>query len=163
MIQDIMGALFSCCGGRRKKQTIDEDEEARLLFDDPNGMHYGSFGEQQMSGPEDPLEVQREIEALQRVVARTSDNMVDVFDIGPQEPPTQQTSAAYTLPAQDARTARYQTLLSKLAANNQVASHQLVDWAVEDEAADIQGPAPQIHAESGEPLVGNFAEAARAA
>lgn len=50
-----------------------QDDESRLLFDDPNGVHYGSFGEQQMNGHEDPQEVQREIEALQRVVARTSE------------------------------------------------------------------------------------------
>lgn len=36
-------------------------------------MQYGSFGEQQMNGQDDPLETQREIEALQRVVARTSE------------------------------------------------------------------------------------------
>lgn len=36
-------------------------------------MQYGSFGEQQMTGQHDPLEAQREIEALQRVVARTSE------------------------------------------------------------------------------------------
>jgi hypothetical protein len=36
-------------------------------------MHYGSFGEQQMNGQEDPLETQRETEALQRVVAKTSE------------------------------------------------------------------------------------------
>lgn len=36
-------------------------------------MHYGSFGEQQVNGHEDPQETQRETEALQRVVARTSE------------------------------------------------------------------------------------------
>lgn len=36
-------------------------------------MHYGSLGQQQLTGQEDPLETQREIEALQRVVARTSE------------------------------------------------------------------------------------------
>ncbi|RBQ96535.1 hypothetical protein VDGD_20223 [Verticillium dahliae] len=50
-----------------------QDEESRLLFDDPNGIHYGSFGDQSMSGQEDPVEVQRENEALQRVVAKTSE------------------------------------------------------------------------------------------
>lgn len=50
-----------------------QDEESRLLFDDPNGIHYGSFGEQQMTSQNDPMEAQREIEALQRVVARTSE------------------------------------------------------------------------------------------
>lgn len=50
-----------------------QDEESRLLFDDPDTIHYGSFGEQQVTGQNDPLEAQREIEALQRVVARTSE------------------------------------------------------------------------------------------
>lgn len=36
-------------------------------------MHYGSFDQQHMMCQEDPQEVQREIEALQRVVARTSE------------------------------------------------------------------------------------------
>lgn len=36
-------------------------------------MHYGSFGEQSVNGQEDPMEVQRETEALQRVVAKTSE------------------------------------------------------------------------------------------
>lgn len=36
-------------------------------------MQYGSFGDHQMTGQNDPLEAQREIEALQRVVARTSE------------------------------------------------------------------------------------------
>ena len=36
-------------------------------------MHYGSFDHPHMMGQEDPHEAQREIEALQRVVARTSE------------------------------------------------------------------------------------------
>lgn len=51
----------------------EQDDEAQHLFDDPNNLQYGSFEQQQMMGPEDPQEVQREIEALQRVVARTSE------------------------------------------------------------------------------------------
>lgn len=45
---------------------------SRLLFDDQNSLHYGSFGDQDMNANADPLETQREAEALQRVVARTS-------------------------------------------------------------------------------------------
>lgn len=52
---------------------VRQNDETQLLFDDPNNMQYGSFGEQQMTGHDDPLEAQREIEALQRVVARTSE------------------------------------------------------------------------------------------
>jgi hypothetical protein len=50
-----------------------QEDEAQRLFDDPSALHYGSFDAHHMNGPEDPLEVQREIEALQRVVARTSE------------------------------------------------------------------------------------------
>ncbi len=50
-----------------------QEDESQLLFNDANGMHYGSFGEQHMTGQDDPLGVQREIEALLRVVARTSE------------------------------------------------------------------------------------------
>jgi hypothetical protein len=50
-----------------------QDDESRLLYEDANGMHYGSFAEQQVNGQDDPQEAQREIEALQRVVARTSE------------------------------------------------------------------------------------------
>jgi len=50
-----------------------QEDEAQHLFDDPNNLHYGSFDQQHMMGQEDPQEVQREIEALQRVVARTSE------------------------------------------------------------------------------------------
>lgn len=47
-----------------------QDEENRLLYDDANGMQYGSFGDQVTEN--DTLEAQRENEALQRVVAKTS-------------------------------------------------------------------------------------------
>lgn len=49
-----------------------QEDETQHLFDDPTSMHYGSFEQQHMNGQEDPQEVQREIEALQQVVARTS-------------------------------------------------------------------------------------------
>lgn len=50
-----------------------QDESSRLIFDDPNGHNYGSFGDQHVGVAQaDPLEVQRETEALQKVVAQTS-------------------------------------------------------------------------------------------
>jgi len=50
-----------------------QDEQQRLLFDDPHANHYGSFGDQNTGLVQaDPQEVQREIEALQKVVAQTS-------------------------------------------------------------------------------------------
>jgi hypothetical protein len=50
-----------------------QDEEAQLIFGDANAMQYGSFGGQHHMRDEDPAETQRSIEALQRVVARTSE------------------------------------------------------------------------------------------
>jgi hypothetical protein len=52
---------------------LHQDEHSRLLFDDPHGNHYGSFGEQSAGIVQaDPQEVQRETEALQKVVMHTS-------------------------------------------------------------------------------------------
>lgn len=50
-----------------------QDDESRLLFDDADGTHYGSFGEPAMNDQDDAQESQREFEALQSVVARTSE------------------------------------------------------------------------------------------
>jgi hypothetical protein len=52
---------------------LNQDENSRLLFDDAHANHYGSFGEQSAGIIQaDPLEVQRETEALQKVVTQTS-------------------------------------------------------------------------------------------
>jgi hypothetical protein len=67
------GCAVPCPSAVNGANDSAQDEESRLLFDDPSGVHYGSFGEQQVGGGDDPIEVQREIEALQRVVARTSE------------------------------------------------------------------------------------------
>ncbi|KUI56195.1 hypothetical protein VP1G_03555 [Cytospora mali] len=162
-----MGICASCLGHRRR-DSVAEDEESRLLFDDPDSIHYGSFGEQQMTGQNDPLEAQREIEALQRVVARTSDNMVDIFEIAPTKdaqrnaPPN-----PYGHVGQEARQMRYQSLLSKLSSDDLDASATgaRVDWLPEDEeedAAELQKAVPHIKTDSSDALVGNFREAAAA-
>jgi hypothetical protein len=62
--------FFSISHRSADKSTL-QDEENRLLYDDANGVQYGSFGEPAMSG-DDTVEAQRESEALQRVVAKTS-------------------------------------------------------------------------------------------
>ncbi|PSR99167.1 hypothetical protein BD289DRAFT_58513 [Coniella lustricola] len=164
-----MGVCASCLGGRRR-DSVQEDEEAPL-FDDANAMQYGSFGDQQMTGQHDPMEAQREIEALQRVVARTSDNMVDIFEIAPAKDAQRRIPATpYGLVGQEARQMRYQSLLSKLSSEDVSAAGARVDWLVDDddeedeEAADLQGAAvPHIKTESSDDaLVGNFREAAAA-
>ena len=51
---------------------MEQDEEAPL-FDDPANLQYGSFAEQNLTGQDDDMEAQREMEALQRVMAKTSE------------------------------------------------------------------------------------------
>jgi Late endosomal/lysosomal adaptor and MAPK and MTOR activator len=50
-----------------------QDTDSRLLFDDPNTINYGSFGDHNAAALQaDPQDVQREAEALQKIVAQTS-------------------------------------------------------------------------------------------
>ncbi|KAK3380878.1 hypothetical protein B0H63DRAFT_523617 [Podospora didyma] len=192
-----MGNCSSCLGNRRADE-FDEDDEAQRLFDDSANLQYGSFDQQQMMGQEDPLEVQREIEALQRVVNRTSEyirppllflfcpplpgahahahvcttrghglgtNMVDIYDIVPQENKVVQPAPApYAYAGQDARMARYQTLLSKLSSHGDLTTAVArVDWGIpEDDTIEMQQSPLPIKLEGGEALVGNFADAADA-
>jgi len=158
-----MGICSSCLGNRRRDE-YDEDDEAQHLFDDPNSLHYGSFDQQHMMGQEDPQEVQREIEALQRVVARTSDAMVDIYEIVPQDKTAQPPAGPYIYAGQDATTVRYQTLLSKLASHDDLASVARVDWgSPDDDTIEMQqGAVPIKVDDDDDTLVGNFADAAAA-
>ncbi|KAI0107702.1 late endosomal/lysosomal adaptor and MAPK and MTOR activator-domain-containing protein [Hypoxylon sp. NC0597] len=153
-----MGICASCLG-RRRRDSYDEDDVSRLLFDDPNNLQYGSFGEHNLNAQADPLESQREVEALQRVVARTSNNLVDVFEITPQE--SQRTQPAL-FSGQEARLARYQNILSKISPeveNNADGGSGAVEWLLsEDDTVELQGKAPSIKDEAGGPLVGTFAD-----
>ncbi|KAH8836330.1 hypothetical protein MCOR27_003259 [Pyricularia oryzae] len=166
-----MGVCASCLGNNRSEQ-YEEDDDSRLLNDDINNMHYGSFGQQQLTGQEDPLETQREIEALQRVVARTSDNMVDIFEITPQD--TRAAPKQYDVEGEeDPKMARYQSLLSKLSEDaaqqplslSSTASTK-VDWVPWDEDnIEMHNGAivPPLKIEAAEPFVGTFADAAAVA
>ncbi|KAF4507352.1 hypothetical protein G6O67_005996 [Ophiocordyceps sinensis] len=166
-----MGACASCLG-RRGKDTYDESEESRLLYEDGNGMQYGSFGDPAMGG-DDSLEAQREAEALQRVVAKTSNNMVDVFEIAPHDTLTRAggnpTPFAYA--GQGARVARYQHLVSRLSADRDgEATGVRVDWLTDDDdALDSQSNSNRPASiktlpddDGGVTLVGTFADAAAA-
>lgn len=157
-----------------------QDDVSRLLFDDPTNIQYGSFGDHSLNPQADPLESQREVEALQRVVARTSkyaplrlaahctitliapSNLVDVFEIAPQE---SQRAQPAIFSGQDARLARYQNILSKLSPDGDIASTDVgpgaVEWLLsEEDSLELQGKAPSIKDETGGPLVGTFADAA---
>lgn len=151
-----MGVCASCLG-RRRSDSLDEDDVSRLLFDDPNNMQYGSFAEHNANSQADPLESQREVEALQRVVARTSNNLVDVFEIAPQE---SQRTQPNIFSGQDARLARYQNILSKLSPEDGAEESDVVEWLPsEDESSETQGKSSGIKEISDEPLVGTFADA----
>jgi hypothetical protein len=163
-----------------------QDDE-RLLFDDPSAIAgYGSFGNQNPA--QDDSETQREMESLQRVVAKTADNMVDIFETAPDQdtmtaphvqPPTQ-----FVYPGQGVRVVRYQHLYQHLAARisagddvNAAAnltapgSTAAVDWIATDEddeydydVIEMTGPETQPHVLKlpDKPLVGTFADAAAA-
>ncbi|KXH42960.1 hypothetical protein CSIM01_01714 [Colletotrichum simmondsii] len=157
-----MGICASCLG-RGNKDVYDEDEESRLLYDDPNNVHYGSFGEQSVNGQEDPMEVQRETEALQRVVAKTSDNMVDIFEIAPQDHAHRPAPTTFAYAGQEARIVRYQHLLSKLASKDDAPTGVQVDWLPqEDDTIEMRHGVLAVKTELDKPLVGTFADAAAA-
>jgi hypothetical protein len=119
-----------------------------------------------MNGENDTAEAQRENEALQRVIARTSNNMVDVFEIAPQPPPGRGNATPFAYAGQGARLARYQHLVSKLNAEDDNAQNNLkIDWLTEDDPVELQSNRPasikNLEADDG-PLVGTFADAAAA-
>jgi len=89
--------------------------------------------------------------------------MVDIYDIVPQDKTVQPAPAPYAYAGQEARMARYQTLLSKLSSHDDLAPVAHVDWGVpEDDTIEMQHNSLPIKPEGGEALVGNFADAAAA-
>ncbi|KAK5625986.1 hypothetical protein RRF57_001702 [Xylaria bambusicola] len=150
--------------GRRRKDSIDEDDVARLLFDDPNHIQYNTFGDHNLNSQADPLESQREVEALQRIVARTSSNLVDVFEIVPQE---SQRAHPGLFSEQDARLTRYQNILSKLSSDEGAVTADgnqgSVEWLLNEEDT-TDAPEQKITIKEGAsgPLVGTFADAVAA-
>jgi hypothetical protein len=65
--------IFVQIEGIRLPLAFNQDEHSRLIFDDPHANHYGSFSDQNAGIIQaDPQEVQRETEALQKVVTQTS-------------------------------------------------------------------------------------------
>ncbi|CAK7246239.1 MAG: hypothetical protein STHCBS139747_007863 [Sporothrix thermara] len=159
-----MGNCSSCLGARRRS-VYEEDDESRLLFEDADGAHYGSFGEPAMNDQDDAQESQREFEALQNVVARTSDNMVDVFEIAPPRPNPNGLPAPYALGIPDNRFAQYQNLLAKLSVNDDADPDARTEEFLDVEVV----PTPQAYADMlpGKvdvvgPFVGNFTDAAKA-
>lgn len=99
-------------------------------------------------------------------MARTSDNMVDIYDIVPQDKAAHVHAAPtpYAHHAEDEpHMSRYQTLLSKLSSHDDLISVARVDWGVpEDDTIEMQQSVVPVKLEGSEALVGNFADAAAA-
>jgi hypothetical protein len=98
---------------------------------------------------------------MDRLILTRGSNMVDVFEIAPQDATARRaplTSFAYA--GQEARIVRYQHLLSKLGSGGRDDCVQ-VDWLPpqEDDSIDC---GEIVKRESDEPLVGTFADAAAA-
>ncbi len=90
--------------------------------------------------------------------------MVDIYEIVPQDKTAQPAPGPYLYAGPDATTVRYQTLLSKLASHEDLASVARVDWgSPDDDTIEMQqGAAVPINVDGGDSLVGNFADAAAA-
>ena len=83
-------------------------------------------------------------------------NLVDVFEITPQE---SQRAQPAVFSGQDARMARYHNILAKLTPEDG-ADPDVVEWLPsDDETSDVQGRNHHIKELSGESLVGTFADA----
>lgn len=95
-------------------------------------------------------------------------NMVDIYEIAPQDKdPHTEPATHYAHAGQEARMARYQTLLTKLSSNDDLAAAAVagrLDWdAPEEENVDVHGTVTPVKVEAdSRPLVGTFAEAATA-
>jgi len=162
-----MGVCSSCLGRDRNRDLPDEDEQSRLLFDDPHANHYGSFGDQSAGIIQaDPQEVQRETEALQKVVTQTSNHLVDIFAMVPQTVPP---PSSTMFPAQDARLLHYQDVLAKMSANeppnkaNQFSSENTPNasdgWLSEEDDVEEMKSYKPVKSEGIGPLLGGFADA----
>jgi len=162
-----MGICSSCLSLNRDRDLSDDDEQSRLLFDDPNANHYGSFGDQNTGIIQaDPQEVQRETEALQKVVAQTSNHLVDIFAMVPQNMPS---TPSTVFPAQDARLLRYQDVLAKMSTKgdssttNQLSAESTLNmsdgWISEEDDAEEGKDQRAVKSKDVGRLVGGFADA----
>jgi hypothetical protein len=130
-------------------------------------MQYGSFADNGLNGDSENVEIQQENEAIQNVVARTSHNMVDIFEIAPPSGASRGASNNFSYAGQGARLARYQHLVSKLSAEEEGPSAGVkVGWLADDDTMEMQGDKPAslktLDGDDGA-LVGTFADAAAAA
>jgi len=161
-----MGICSSCLG--RNRDPSDEDDNSRLLFEDSQAINYGSFGDHNPSALQtDPQDVQRETEALQKIVAQTSNHLVDIFAMLPQN---LQRSPTTTYSGQDARLLQYQNVLAKVSTEdlskttgNLSAGGQqdATEWASDDEVDDAMQNYRVVRSRDMGPLLGGFADVER--
>lgn len=104
----------------------------------------------------DSPRAQRETEALQRVVARTSDGMLDVYDTTPSAHPRHRPGGMRD------RKAQYQFVLTKVASVDSLTASEGSPSTDEEDDAPLQGNFTQIKADPRRKLVGTFREAAAA-
>ncbi|KAI9048815.1 hypothetical protein LZ554_007646 [Drepanopeziza brunnea f. sp. 'monogermtubi'] len=167
-----MGVCSSCLGRNRDRDVSDEDEQTRLLFDDAHANHYGSFGDHNPGAIQaDPQEVQRETEALQKVVTMTSNHLVDIFAMIPQNAhlPSVPPSRTTAYPAQDARYTRYRDVLAKISATDASGKHSQLPtdltpivsdgWLSDDEEGEESKGYTPVKSDGIGRLLGGFADA----
>ncbi|TQS34966.1 hypothetical protein Golomagni_04630 [Golovinomyces magnicellulatus] len=107
-----MGICFSCLIGDPDRDFPDDDEQSRLLFEDSLDAQYGTFsGHDPRSIYADPVEAQRANEALMKVVTKTSDHLVDIFAVIPQNTAS---SPAASFPYQDSCPQQYEDIIAKI-------------------------------------------------
>ncbi|KAK4184649.1 hypothetical protein QBC35DRAFT_505429 [Podospora australis] len=172
-----MGICASCLGRRRLDDyDTPQNDEAQRLFGVSDEFQYGSFEQQQeqqqMVAQEDPAEEERDNQVINKLVERTSQHMVDIYDIVPNIEPTPGQASSpdslYSAPVQAshayaAQDTRYHRLLSKLSSYDDLDTVAKVDWGTQDDdPIEMQQGVVPIKLESGQALVGNFADAADA-
>lgn len=153
-----MGVCTSCLGRDSHREGSDEDEQSRLLFDDPHSNQYGSFGEQNPGLIQvDPQEIQKEAEALSKVQRETNNHLVEIYPL--DEP------KAFDA-GREMRMRRYQDILAKILnpalsdSANPLSSLNASDgWASEEDVEDDAQVYGQIKVEDVGPILGGFADA----
>lgn len=107
-----------------------------------------------MAPHSDPARAQRETEALQRVVARTSDGMCDLYETTAGAYPRHEPGVVRD------RKAQYQFLLTKVNSDDTWAAGDGSLSTDEEDDAPLHGNFTHIKAEPSINLVGSFREAA---
>lgn len=111
-------------------------------------------------------------------ISPPSSNMVDIFEIAPPynsgTPTRMVVPSAFGFAGQEAHRVRYQNLLSKLSSDDDdlvaTMAGTRVEWLPpqqpqqqeDDDDIEMYDGIPPVNIEAGEPLVGNFADAAAA-